>query len=213
MIKGKKMLTIIGIICATISSLIVPSSAYSSTSAVTYANTYALSYNSYYRSFAGSGGDCANFVSQCIRQGGMAMDGTWYYTKRSNVDVGLDQCSIAWKNANAFKNYIKNNVGAPILAPKWKKVQTSTNYAYVNNSSNITTGDGGKVIVYYDWYDDGIIDHTAIVVGTGNDSNNDTIYGDLVDAHTHDRKKVVWTLDPYNAYRAYTAVYAFRLPY
>ena len=41
--------------------------------AVEYAREYALNYNENYYSFASGGGDCMNFVSQCIRAGVMPM--------------------------------------------------------------------------------------------------------------------------------------------
>lgn len=43
----------------------------------------------------------------------------------------------------------------------------------------------GIEIVFYDWQGDGIIDHSSIVVGTGNSADgskyNNSSYGDLVD--------------------------------
>lgn len=194
-------------------SLAIPTFAYNRTTAVSYANTYALSYNSNYKSFALVGGDCANFVSQCLYAGGLAMDSTWKYTRASGSNRNNDTCTAAWNNANSLKNYLKNNIGAPILAPKWRKVAipSQNTYAYVNNSANITTSDGGQVVVFYDWADDGIIDHASIAVGTGTDTEA-SVYGDLINAHTGNRKKAIWHLDPYNNYRSSTAVYAFRLP-
>lgn len=203
-------LMIILVVCA---GLVIPTFAYNRTTAVSYANTYALSYNSNYRSFAGSGGDCANFVSQCLYAGGLSMSNTWKYIWSSGNNRNNDTCTAAWNNANSLKNYLKNNIGAPILAPKWRKVAipSQSTYAYVDNSANITTSDGGKVVVFYDWYDDGIIDHTSLCVGTGTDTGSSR-YGDLIDAHTGNRKQAIWHLDPYNSYRDTTAVYAFRLP-
>lgn len=39
---------------------------YDRDAAVAYARQYALSFNSQYANYANSGGDCMNFVSQCL---------------------------------------------------------------------------------------------------------------------------------------------------
>lgn len=59
---------------------------YSAWSACAYANTWALSRNrSKYSSF--SNADCANFVSQCLRYGGMPTDGEWFKNSYTWVNV------------------------------------------------------------------------------------------------------------------------------
>ena len=51
--------------------------------AVTYAETWALRRNPLFLNFAGRGGDCTNFTSQCLLAGSCTMDFTpdfgWYY--------------------------------------------------------------------------------------------------------------------------------------
>lgn len=90
---------------------------YNADTAVSYARQYALSYNSAYNSYKGKGGDCANFVSQCLFAGGLSTDATWKpYT-------------TAWNGANALRIYLRDN----------KKY---TCYAKGNISlSNISIGD------------------------------------------------------------------------
>lgn len=146
-------------------------------------------------------------MSQCLNAGGLTQNSTWHYYTSSH------QYTNAWSVANDLKNYLKNNVGAPILAPKWKKtaIPSQRTYAYVNDSSNITSSDGGRVVVFYDWKDDGIIDHASIIVATGNAEDN-TGYGDLIDQNSTDRKHVIWHLDHYNTHKNTTAIYAFRIP-
>lgn len=178
-----------------------PVAAYSPSAAVNYANTYWHIYNwPTYSSYPG--GDCTNFVSQILHAGGLSTNSTWTpYT-------------AAWINANSFKNYVKNNLGATKLASGWRKVAHYNSsgiwyYAYVNNSANIpSTAD---VCIFYDWNDNGIIDHSSYCVGTGT-SSDDTGYGDLIDQHTNDRYKTIWTLDQWNDTHRYTvAIYAFQL--
>ncbi len=56
-----------------------------------YAREYALNYNPEYKDFDSSGGDCANFVSQCIHAGGIEYEpGVWapYTTPWRYVSAG-----------------------------------------------------------------------------------------------------------------------------
>ncbi len=56
---------------------------YNRTRAVEYARTWALSRNPLFEDFTGIGGNCTNFVSQCLLAGSSVMDFTptfgWYY--------------------------------------------------------------------------------------------------------------------------------------
>ena len=56
--------------------------------AVEYARRWALSRNPLFVNFAGQGGDCTNFVSQCILAGCSVMNYTdtfgWYYISPSD---------------------------------------------------------------------------------------------------------------------------------
>lgn len=86
-------------------------STYSPEKAVEYAITYAFNYNtSKYPSYAGKGGDCANFISQALHAGGKPMMGTnsanfnnWFC--RSNQLWDVDKISSTWRGADAFGDY------------------------------------------------------------------------------------------------------------
>lgn len=62
-------------------------------------------YNPAYRNFASSGGDCANYVSQCLYAGGMDMvtSGSypWYYKSASSFTYAWTHCLY---QTNHFKN-------------------------------------------------------------------------------------------------------------
>ena len=45
--------------------------------AVNYAEKYSLKYNTDYKDFNNNGGDCTNFVSQCIHEGDIPLSSTW----------------------------------------------------------------------------------------------------------------------------------------
>lgn len=61
---------------------------YSIDNAIGYARKYALSYNNQYKDFSNSGGDCSNFVSQCVHAGGIPLSLTWrpYFTSWIRVN-------------------------------------------------------------------------------------------------------------------------------
>ena len=50
---------------------------YNPSAAASYAIKYAYNYNTNYTSYKGKGGDCANFVSQCLYNGGIAKTSSW----------------------------------------------------------------------------------------------------------------------------------------
>lgn len=81
---------------------------YSRRNAVDYALTYALHPNPEYRYFlvAGNlGGDCSNFISQCLYAGGAPMDfgsqRPWWYKKSPRGNMN-DTWSISWAVAHSL---------------------------------------------------------------------------------------------------------------
>jgi len=70
---------------------------FNNTATVIYAQKYALNYNPEYRDFTGQGGDCTNFVSQCLYAGGLNLSSAWKpYTN-------------AWYSVHPLRNYLINN--------------------------------------------------------------------------------------------------------
>ena len=62
--------------------------AYNPGAAVDYARKYCKNYNPNYPSYRNSGGDCANFVSQCLIAGGFSFSGC-DNVKKSGVIAGV----------------------------------------------------------------------------------------------------------------------------
>lgn len=201
--KIKTFILMLSLLTFTIVGFSAPTYAYNATKAVKYADTYVSNPNSAYRKFTF---DCTNFVSQIMHAGGLNMNGNWYYNGRNDY-------SRTWTIADDLKNYLKNNYGATRLSDGWTKNGTYHGsiwlYPYINNSSNIPTS--GDVVIFYDWEDDGIIDHASYCVGTGYATSETTLYGDLINQHTKERVRELWHLDKFNTHRATTAIYAFRL--
>lgn len=74
--------------------------------AVAYARRWALGRNPAYADFDGLGGDCTNFVSQCLYAGAGVMNYTretgWYY-------VNLSDRAPAWTGVEFFHSFLVNN--------------------------------------------------------------------------------------------------------
>lgn len=94
---------------------------YSPSSAKEYAHTYYKNYNlDEYPNLNNIGGDCANFVSQCIYAGGKEMDNKWYIKKLNNknpepttvkeLDESWDLADPSpWISAKEFGIYWSDN--------------------------------------------------------------------------------------------------------
>lgn len=118
---------------------------YSIHGAIVYAERWAYGFNPEYKQISDeNGGDCTNFVSQCISNGG-----------------GIPEDSEFRRDANRLTSYTFINT------PKLYSYLTSKGYAtdavYASNPINFTVNPGDLVI--YDWDGDRSADHAAIVVG------------------------------------------------
>ena len=85
---------------------------YSGTSADNYASNWYNSYNPNYPNYSsdfGGGGDCANFVSQCIHAGGIPMKTTGGDSDRADYHWCASQttASQAWRGAGSLRRHIK----------------------------------------------------------------------------------------------------------
>lgn len=78
------------------SASILSYSGYNGNAARDYAYTYYKNYNPSYTDYSKQGGDCTNFVSQCLKAGGLPTDGTWF--KDSN----------AWIRVIELRNWLVN---------------------------------------------------------------------------------------------------------
>ena len=76
--------------------------------ALMYAERYAFSQNPLFGNFREIGGNCTNFVSQCVYAGSCKMNYTptfgWYF-------ISLDQRSPSWTGVEFFYNFITQNKG------------------------------------------------------------------------------------------------------
>ena len=87
---------------------------YDVSKAIAYADKYCINYNSSYNSYKGRGGDCANFVSQCLYNGGFPQDSVWY--KHSVAWINVMKQIAHFKQYGTFMNATNGNIlkGNPI---------------------------------------------------------------------------------------------------
>lgn len=87
---------------------------YDREAAVAYAARFALDYNPAYDSWAKVGGDCANFVSQCLHAGGLPMKRTgirqWYFDMSDDKHI---RATSSWKGAQSLRVFLKHNREMP----------------------------------------------------------------------------------------------------
>lgn len=70
---------------------------YNPDNAIQYARKYALNYNTEFINFNDMGGDCTNFVSQCLFYGGLPLTRLW------------KPYLYSWITVNGLYNYLINN--------------------------------------------------------------------------------------------------------
>ncbi len=144
--------------------------------AVAYAEEYCgaaandeqgFKYNPKYRNYNYSGGDCANFASQVLHEGGgFRKTYAWNYGKGA---------SRAWVNANAFNRYMLNS-------GRGSRIAYGTYSQVLNSSYQLLPGD------YIAYEKKGKVTHISVV--TGADSKGYT----FTNSHNADRYHVPWDL-------------------
>jgi hypothetical protein len=128
---------------------------------------YGYNYNHDYPNYSGRGGDCSNYVSQILHEGGFKTGGGWNYTSNT--------ASRSWCNASGLAGYlIWSGRGYTIIKGTYSQVYQKA-YKLIP----------GDVIAYQE---KGKIVHMAFVVGA------DSKGYPLVDTHTTDRYHVPWDL-------------------
>lgn len=76
--------------------------------ALMYAKRWAFERNPIFYNFAGIGGDCTSYISQCLYAGSCEMNydspNPWYY-------INLDNRSPSWSGVNFFYDFLVTNKG------------------------------------------------------------------------------------------------------
>lgn len=136
--------------------------AYDRAKAVAYAHEWAFGRNPRYLNFTGLGGDCTNFVSQCLLAGGAPMNYQrtfgWYYTSASDR-------APAWTGVNYLYNFLMSK---PKTGPRAREITIS----------ELQPGDVVQLS-----FTAGVWGHTLLVVETGGLATLDTV---LIATHSDD---------------------------
>ena len=122
--------------------------AYDRTKAVAYADQYYHERNPKWYNFTDEGGNCQNYASQCMLEGGIEMDfkgdEQWKcYIEDPEWDPEINEDETAygrtrsWVNVNYFYNYAKWNEGKGMAA------ETNVNLYYAQPGDIIIVGNGG----------------------------------------------------------------------
>lgn len=162
------------------------STTYKFADAVKYAKKYYEDYNSEYPNWKSYGGDCANFISQCLYAGGKSMKGTpgttsaadnksnWFSKGKS---CNTKNVSATWRSANAFREYWSKKASS---SKKFKSVGAdSYKYGFSGDAISLLNKNGRAY-------------HTLIIVGY------DVINKDFVVA-THTSNTKTAKLSSYSA--------------
>ncbi|MBC8630936.1 amidase domain-containing protein [[Eubacterium] tenue] len=144
---------------------------YNREAAAEYARTWALYRNPKYKDYDSWGGDCTNYISQCIHAGNIPFDnqgkdvmGKWYWYSDSSR-------TPSWTAADAFGRYIiKNNS---------ELTQNYGIYAEVVDYNQLEIGDLIQLVYQGRAY------HTMIVTQVILDDRNYLLYY-LICQHTED---------------------------
>ncbi|MBC7195217.1 MAG: amidase domain-containing protein [Caldisericia bacterium] len=129
-------------------------------------------YNTCYKNFNPYGGDCANYVSQCLHAGGQPRifdDGTyptglnpWYYKNNGTCNTTSDDSwNTSWINADSLLHLIINSGRGEI-----------------ESYSLLCIGD----VAFWDEEPNGTMNHAVFVTVSGSGGNPD-----LMNSHTNDR--------------------------
>lgn len=137
---------------------------YNRKSAVEYAHRWAYHRNPLYYDFEKVGGDCTNFVSQCLYAGSGVMNYTpvygWYYSSAY-------QRTASWTGVDFLFKFLSENQGP---GP----------FAETTEVTDVQPGD----IIQLSFTGDGVYHHSVMVVQTGSPTTLENI---LTACHTDDR--------------------------
>lgn len=163
-------------------------------------------WNNYSRQFLNlgdenwKGGDCTNFVSQCLRAGGAMNDKTgdfqWYYDNKGTTATSDDTYSWTWSTARGLNGTLAGNYHNQEFGPKATEKVITGDSQYDGSIGNyIAPGD----LVQYHWKTKANITHAAVIVGLLYNSAKSR-YEPVIAEHTEDSWFTPWTNNAYKTY-------------
>lgn len=199
-------------LAATVGLAATPVAAYNGAAAATWADAHATSYTCWSPGHPTylpcDDNDCTNFVSIALHYGGgyteVLGDGfennvhNWFLTKNG---LNLWVQSDTWAYSSGSPNQYQFQ---QLHIPGGLNEGTATGLAGYS-FTGLSPGD----LLFYDWGDGHAISHVTMQTTNGTDPKwqGGAQYGSLVDEHSSDRRRVWWTLNPYNPNRNHTTIY------
>ncbi len=146
------------------------------------------------------GGDCTNFVSQCLRAGGAANDRSgdfqWYYDKTGTAATSHDTYSWTWSTSRGLNNILIGNYKNNEFGPKaTQKVIMGDDQFDSSIGEYVVPGD----LIQYHWKNKSAITHAAVIVGMIYNSSKSR-YEPVIAEHTEDSWFTPWTNNAYKTY-------------
>lgn len=176
---------------------------YSRDGAYNWASTY---WRNYSRAFvnlgdqAGEGGDCTNFVSQCLRAGGAQNDKTgsyqWYYDNKGTSKTTDDSYPWTWSTAKGLNYILLGNYRNSEYGPKGIEKIINSDAEYSSTIGEfIKYGD----IIQYEWSKTSNLKHSAVIVDMVYNSAKER-YEPVISTHTIDAWYLPWTKNAYKTH-------------
>lgn len=171
-------------------------SVYNRQAAYDWAHTYWKNYSPLYVNLGdqeGEGGDCTNFVSQCVRAGGAENDKKgsfqWYYDNRKSY-------SWTWSTARGLNNILLGNHRQNEFGPKATEKIIAQDQDYNTSIGEyVTLGD----IIQYEWSSATKIKHSAIIVAMLYNSSKER-FEPVISTHSSDSWYLPWTKNAYKTH-------------
>ena len=167
--------------------------AYDGVAAANWADDYALNPNCQISPCLSN--DCAAFVSQALHFGG----GYPYI----GMDGDIHNYNFWWEKHIPYAGFAFSDTWGGVAAHHYFQahhIPGGADYgSVVPGSAQISSGRSKGDLFFYDWTNNGSLDHVGMMVGNGADPSKPGWSGDWQDQHSPGHYHAFWTLAPYNA--------------
>jgi hypothetical protein len=178
-------------------------STYNRDSAYNWAHSYWDNYSTAFINLGAQkwdGGDCTNFVSQCLKAGNANNDKTgsyqWYYDSIGTGKPTNDSYSWTWSTARGLNYILLGNYKANEYGPKGtEKVITGDSEYNASIGQYLMLGD----IIQYQWKPNSKITHAALIVGMLYNSSKER-YEPVIAEHTNNSWYTPWINNAYKTH-------------
>lgn len=176
---------------------------YNRDAAYNWAHTYWSNYSTSYVDLGDQtweGGDCTNFVSQCLKSGGANNDKIgsyqWYYDSKGTSKTIDDNYPWTWSTARGLNYILLGKYKTNEYGPKGTEIVITADSEYNSSLGKyLTVGD----LIQYEWSASSKLKHSAIIVNMVFNSSKD-IYEPVIATHTNDSWYIPWTKKAYRTH-------------